>query len=107
MPAKTHTLSPGMGRVRAAIRANLGAGEPVAPPVVAAHVDPKAERFKNGTKHKYVMPLDEKMRSLVLKLAKPYPKKHASVSSEALEVHSKVGGAAPTRTLQLKDVRNV
>ena len=58
-------------------------------------------------KHKYLMPLDEEMRSLALKLAKPYPKKHASVSSEALEVHSKVGGAAPTRTLQSRDARNV
>jgi hypothetical protein len=52
MPAKTHTLSPGMGRVRAAIRANLGAGEPVAPPVVAAHVDLRSPEMQARAAYK-------------------------------------------------------
>lgn len=41
------------------------------------HVDPLAERRDSGLKHKYLMPLDADMRSRVIALAKPYPKRNA------------------------------
>lgn len=50
-------------------------------------------------KHRYLMPLDAEMKSKILPLSKPYPRRYASASSEASEHHSEVGGAAPTRTL--------
>ena len=51
-------------------------------------------------KHKYLMPLDADMKARILPLAKPYPRRHASASSEVAEHPSAAGGAAPTRTLQ-------
>lgn len=38
------------------------------------HVDPKASKYKTTGKHKYLMPLDKKMRKEILPLNKPYPK---------------------------------
>lgn len=51
-------------------------------------------------KHRYLMPLDADMKARILPLAKPYPRRHASASSEVAESPSAAGGAAPTRTLQ-------
>lgn len=50
-------------------------------------------------KHRYLMPLDAEMKSKILPLSKPYPRRHASASSEVAESPSAAGGAAPTRTL--------
>lgn len=43
-------------------------------PWLRANVDPKAEKVKLPAKHKYLMPLDKKMRKKVETLRKPYPK---------------------------------
>ena len=50
-------------------------------------------------KHRYLMPLDAEMKLKILPLSKPYPRRHASASSEVAEHPSAAGGAAPTRTL--------
>lgn len=47
-----------------------------------ANVDPRACRVEQGTKFKYVMPLDRDMRQQLEPLAMPYPKK-SSCASEA------------------------
>lgn len=54
-------------------------------------------------KHRYLMPLDSKMRERVLPLSKPYPKRvNASEGEESSRPPSrrKKGGASPTLTLQ-------
>lgn len=42
------------------------------------HVDPAAERVRNGEKHKYLYALDDEMRARISNLAKPYPKRAAA-----------------------------
>jgi hypothetical protein len=54
---------------------------------------------KTRGKHKYLMPLDAEMKAKILSLSKPYPRRHASASSETVEHPSTVDGAAPIRTL--------
>ena len=44
-------------------------------PWLKANVDPNAKRIVSGFKHRYLMPLDNEMRSKVAHLAKPYPKR--------------------------------
>ncbi len=39
------------------------------------HVDPGAEVYQTNGKHKYLMPLNKKIRRHILPLSKPYPKK--------------------------------
>lgn len=41
---------------------------------VRKYLDPKAENFFTKGKHKYLMPLNKKMRKQILPLSKPYPK---------------------------------
>ena len=43
-------------------------------PWLHKHVDPKASVFISKGKHRYLMPLDKKMRKQILHLSKPYPK---------------------------------
>jgi hypothetical protein len=43
-----------------------------------ANVDPDAKTVRGLVRHKYLMPLDEKMRVAVARLATPYPKKQSS-----------------------------
>lgn len=47
-------------------------------PWLRANVDPKAERIVAGSKHRYLMPLDKKMRKQILPLSKPYPKREVT-----------------------------
>lgn len=68
-------------------------------PWLQNNVDPNAKRIRNGVKHKYVMALDEDMRSRIIKLAKPYPKRVESVASGTPAVQAGRGGASPTSTL--------
>lgn len=51
-------------------------------------------------KHRYLMPLDEEMRQRILPLAKPYPKRAASIGSDAPVHQTGEGGADPTAALQ-------
>jgi hypothetical protein len=44
-------------------------------PWVKKNIDPNAQRFQNGMKHKYIYPLDKSMDVYVKPLAKPYPKR--------------------------------
>jgi hypothetical protein len=55
--------------------------------------------IKTPGKHRYIMPLDAEMKAKILPLSKPYPRRHASASSETVERPSTVDGAAPIRTL--------
>jgi hypothetical protein len=66
--------------------------------------DPSVEKVPAGDKHKYLMPLDENMRSQVLPLSKPYPKR---VKEQELENPSNLGGVTPTHTLQKLEQRHV
>ena len=51
-------------------------------------------------KHKYLMPLDERMRAQIAPLSKPFPKRAGSIVADAPEFHSGEGGAEPTPALQ-------
>lgn len=63
---------------------------------IRANLDPTATELTGLSRHKYLMPLDDKMRAAITPLGKPYPRaKQATV-----EHPSAGGGATPTRTLQ-------
>ncbi len=42
---------------------------------VRQQLDPNAQEFKTSGKHKYLMPLDKKMKKVLLPRHKPYPKR--------------------------------
>lgn len=50
-------------------------------------------------KHRYLMPLDKKMRKQILLLSKPYPKCAASVNDSTPDNQSGSGGLIPTAAL--------
>jgi hypothetical protein len=52
------------------------------------------------SKHKYLMPLDNEMRKSIMPLAKPYPKRASSESSDTSSLQDEKGGATPTDALQ-------
>lgn len=64
---------------------------------VRKHLDPNAEVFITKGKHCYLMPLDDGLKSKLVKLSKPYPKRDKQAIAG---VHPDSGGAAPTITLQ-------
>lgn len=43
-------------------------------PWLRAHIDPEATRLRTPVKHKYLMPLDERLRAELAPLVCPYPK---------------------------------
>jgi len=51
-------------------------------------------------KHRYLMPLDAEMRKQIEPLRKPYPKRAASIDSDAAVLQTAKGGASPTAALQ-------
>lgn len=55
---------------------------------------------KTQGKHRYLMPLDAEMRKQIEPLAKPYPKR---TKKQDVESHSTLGGAIPTRALQINE----
>jgi len=55
--------------------------------------------IRRMTKHRYLMPLDNNVKTRILSLSKPYPKR---AKEQASEDHSDLGGATPTCTLQSK-----
>lgn len=69
-------------------------------PWLREHVDPNAYRIEGMAKHKYLYPLDKAMREQIAPLAKPYPKRAASIDSDAPGLQPGEGGAIPTATLQ-------
>lgn len=50
-------------------------------------------------KHKYLMPLDAKMRKQILPLSKPYPKRADSIAVNASGIQPEEGGSSPTPAL--------
>ena len=52
-------------------------------------------------KHRYIIALDDEMRSAIITLSKPYPKR---VKDQDSEHPSELGGETPTHTLQTKVV---
>jgi hypothetical protein len=55
-------------------------------------------------KHRYLMPLDNEMRKSIMPLAKPYPKRASSETSDTSAIHAEKGGATPTDALQSDDL---
>jgi len=52
-------------------------------------------------KHRYLMPLDDAMREQIAPLAKPYPKRTTRTKEQDIGHPPVLGGASPTRALQL------
>jgi hypothetical protein len=70
---------------------------------VHIHRSPMRAQFPTRTtprKHKYLYPLDTAMREQIAPLAKPYPKRAASIDSDAAGLQPADGGATPTAALQ-------
>ena len=63
------------------------------------------ERISLPAKHRYLYPLDAAMRAQIEPLRKPYPKRAASIDSDAAGFHPAEGGANPTAALQLTPER--
>lgn len=57
-------------------------------------------RHKTAGRHKYLYPLDAAMREQIAPLSKPYPKRAASIDSDAPDDQSGEGGVIPTAALQ-------
>lgn len=68
-------------------------------------IDPFAKKVW-GLKHRYLMPLDEKMKAAIKKLAKPYPKRVVSKDIVAVSYQDTEGGENPTTTLHSKIEEN-
>ena len=85
-------------------------GEKVHPRTLSIMV--KSGKFKKRSdvphviskgKHRYLMPLDKKIRKQILPLSKPYPKKQAAEAGNGSDQeHS--GGSTPTQSLQQAEV---
>ena len=75
-------------------------------PWLRQHIDPNAERIANGTKHKYVYPLDEEMKQRILPLSKPYPKKPRATSIEGDASSDPTGRGGINATVALQEVSN-
>lgn len=57
------------------------------------------QQIKGSSKYRYLMPLDAEMRERIKPLAKPYPKRVASIDADAVAFHAAEGGSIPTATL--------
>ena len=72
-------------------------------PWLREHVDPRAERVPMAPKHKYVMPLDKKLRRELEGSALPYPKCGRSDTSDTPGFQPGEDGAPPIRPLHASD----
>lgn len=66
----------------------------------ARSIDPNAKAIEIPGKHRYLMPLDAAMRSRILPLSKPYPKRVQGDTKDTPGNLSGEGGSTPTCTLQ-------
>jgi hypothetical protein len=66
-----------------------------------SNIDPKAERVIGSIKHKYLMPLDTAMREKILPLARRYPKRAGSDTTDTAPFQGAEGGSIPTPALHL------
>jgi len=75
---------------------------------VATNIEGAKKLDKNATvvlspgKHRYLMPLDKAMKIQIATLAKPYPKR---TKEQAAGYPPALGGATPTCTLHIEDVK--
>lgn len=61
---------------------------------------PDVTIIKGSSKYRYLMPLDADIRKRIEPLAKPYPKRAASIDNDASTFQVEKGGAIPTAALQ-------
>ena len=66
---------------------------------VRKYVDKYATEVPPSYKHRYLMPLDKKLRRQLTPLAQPYPKRAQSIVSDAPCNQQGEGGATPTCAL--------
>lgn len=66
----------------------------------AKKIDPNAFEIRTKGKHKYLYFIDNKLKTKVSGMIKPYPKRAASIDSDASVNHTEEGGANPTAALQ-------
>lgn len=59
-----------------------------------------------SSKHRYLMPLDKAMHAQIQSLARPYPKRAASIDSDAVNIQLTEGGAIPTVALNTAEVQH-
>jgi hypothetical protein len=59
------------------------------------------QKAPTRSKHRYLMPLDAEMRQRIAPLAKPYPKRAASIAGDAPGRQPGQGGSTPTAALNL------
>lgn len=59
---------------------------------------------EGSSKHRYLMPLDDEIRKRIAPLARPYPKRAASVETARSPLQAKGGGAVPTAALHTEKV---
>lgn len=71
-------------------------------PWLKSNIDPNAERIVAGFKHRYLMPLDDRMRAQLVSMSKPYPKRTTRTKEQDAEHPSALGGASPTRALHIE-----
>lgn len=62
-------------------------------------LDPKIQRVKGSSKHRYLLPLDDEIRARLKVFARPYPKRERSAEN-GTAVPAAGGGVIPTRSLQ-------
>tara|TARA_R100001086_G_scaffold45264_1_gene20062 strand:- start:47 stop:727 length:681 start_codon:yes stop_codon:yes gene_type:complete len=60
-------------------------------------IDKGLEIVQGSQKYRYLFPLDQKLRDTLIKKALPYPKR---LKQDLVSTPDKIGGAAPTQTLQ-------
>jgi len=60
---------------------------------------PDVQIVRGSSKHRYLMPLDSEMRTKILPLARPYPKRARSDTKDTLGFHLGEGGSTPTLAL--------
>jgi hypothetical protein len=65
-------------------------------------IDPNAEKVIGSRKHRYLMPLDTEMRVKILPLARPYPKRAGSDTTDTAPFQGAKGGSIPTPALHLQ-----
>lgn len=69
-------------------------------PWIRKHLDPNAVEVMTAGKHKYCMPLDDKIRAVVKPLAQPYPKRAVGDTQDTPGHQPGEGGSTPTTALQ-------
>lgn len=70
------------------------------------NLDPEAQRIMTAEKHRYLYPLNRKMRRQIEPLAKPYPKRGRGEIDNASHTNEKTGGASLTRPLNNLETNN-